>query len=181
MELTIKLQPTDYLAFNLFNTAHSDTIRKRRKTEWLLTTLFFAILALIFLFTQIMLLCYYFAGVTLLSALFYPKYFAWRYKKHYKKQISSLSRVNFGEKIVIRFTEEQIYTSDENSETKINLNQIKEINETSSHFFIMLLSGTALIIPKSYCKDTDAFKNFLVSLSESFKINYNTATAWKWK
>ncbi len=181
MELDVKLEHTDYLTYQLFTASMSKRIQKRRKFEWLLSSLFFLILALIFLMTQILLMFYYFVAVTILCLIFYPAYSRRRYKKHYSKHLQETFSNNFGKNAHIKFTVEEIETSDTESELKIKITQIKDISEITSHFFIHLIAGSTLIIPKKNSADDDGIRNYLLVLCNNRSINYNTYLNWKWK
>lgn len=181
MELKVKLFSEDYLHYQLFAASQSIRIQKKRKLEWLLTSLFFLILGIIFYFTDIAFLFYYFLAVSILCLLFYPAYSRRRYRKHYLKHTREVLKNNFGKAVSVVFANDHIETKDADSEAKIKYAQINEINETGTHFFLQFHSGSALIIPKRGCPDITIAKNYLMSLAKSLNIKYNPFLNWKWK
>jgi len=181
MQFKFKLFHDDYLKYQLFAASQSALIIKRRKLEWLFSTLFFLILAIIFLITHIYLLVYYFSGLTLLSALFFPYYSRSRYKKHYSKNLKHTFFRNFGSEVHVEFTEDAFRTLDAKSESKISFSDLSSISEIESHFFIHFKSGASLIIPKTTSISSFDIKNELVSIASKQNIKYNSFPDWKWK
>jgi len=181
MEIDVKLEHADYLTYQLFTASMSKHIQKRRKIEWLLSTLFFLFLCFLFFLTQNRMLFFYFAALTILCLIFYPKYSRWRYKKHYSKYMKNVFSNNFGKIAHIKFTPDNIETSDNESELKIKYSQVKDVSEITTHFFIHLNSGSSIIIPKKKSAEINHIQNYLKTLCKEKGLKYNTYPNWKWK
>ena len=87
MTLEIKINEQDFLDFQLFTASKSDRINKKKRNGWILLTLGSTVVALFFYLNQNIAMTIYFGLVAIACGLFYPRYFKWRYKKHYKTYI----------------------------------------------------------------------------------------------
>ena len=181
MELKLKLNCDDFLIYQLYTASKKKSIRNKRNTEWILSSVFFGILGFLFYLSDNIVLFYYFIFVGLASFILLPFYIRWKYKKHYLKHVQDVYKNNFGKEAIINFSEEYIESSDAESEGKIKYTQIKEINETGTHFFIKFSSGHALILPKSMCEKIDDVTTFFKNLTEKYDIKYNHHLDWKWR
>ena len=84
LKLEFELREEDFLTFQLFTSSTSPRIIRKKKNGWMFLTLGSILFAALFYsFGNIPLaVCMAFFAVT--TALFYPMYFKWRYKKHYQ-------------------------------------------------------------------------------------------------
>lgn len=148
MQLEYRIQEEDFLAYQLFTSSQSKKIIKKKKNGRLFSTLSFGILGLIFHYEEKMGLAIYFAVCSVVAALLFPKYFNWRYKKHYQSHIRETYSNRFNALTTIAFTEKKIITKDKIGEGSLNITEVIQVNETRDHFFILMSSNHSLIIPK---------------------------------
>ena len=120
-----------------------------------------------------MIIC--FAVTSVIIGVFYPKYFNWRYKRHYKNHIKENYRNRFGHIENVEFSSKYIYSKSKIGEGKIFLTEIEEVNETAKHFFLKISTGMSLIIPKREINDVIGLKEEFLTLGLIIKEELN----WK--
>ena len=177
MKLDYKIDEQDFLDFQLFTASKSDRINKKKRNGWILLTAGSIVIALYFYLNGNSTMTIYFGLVALACGLFYPKYFKWRYKNHYKTYIKENYSKRFGQIESLEISSDYIFSKDKTGEGKINLSEIERVDETDNHFFLKISTGLSLLIPK----------NELVSINElreKFKeiglsINDETKRTWK--
>ena len=176
MKFQFKVEEEDFLEYQLFTSSKSKQVQKKKRYSWVLLTVISIILAIYFYSTNNTTLTIYFCSIAAVCALFYSKYFKWRYKKHYKNFIKRNYSSRFGEVTEFEFTEEFISTKDKVGESKIELSEIKEVNETKKLFLIKIQSGLTLIIPKRELQNLDSLKQKFNQHQIIIKDELN----WKW-
>lgn len=176
MILEFKIKEQDFLDFQLFTASQSESVNKKKIRGWLLLTLGALVFALYFHLIENLAMTIYCGFVAIVSGLFYPKYFKWRYKKHYETYIKEHYSKRFNQAETIEINSEYIFTKDKIGEGKINLSEIEHIAETASHFFVKISTGHSLIIPKTELKNVN-------ELREKFKaigLTVKDETNWSW-
>jgi hypothetical protein len=143
-------------------------------------TLSFLVLGMLFHKSNNEIMRNYFLIIGVITLIFFPFYQRWQYKKHYLKHIRDNYKNKFVIETIIEFDKDFIKTSDKNSEGKIKINEIDEINEISGHIFIKIKPGDSLIIPKDKIQ-VEKFYQQLYPIIEKLKINWNKDLEWKWK
>jgi hypothetical protein len=176
MKIEYKIEEQDFLNFQLFAASKSDRINKKKRNGWIFLTLGSIMAAMYFYFNLNTAMTIYFGIVTVIFGLFYPKYFKWRYKKHYKAYIKENYSKRFGQIETLEFNKDSIYSKDKIGEGKINLSEIETINETDNHFFIKISTGVSLLIPKREVNNIDELRNKF----EEIGLYIEDATKWKW-
>ncbi len=177
MKLEYKIEENDFLDFQLFTASKSERINKKKKNGWLSLTIGAIIVGVYFYLNQNILMAIYFGLVSLACGLFYPKYFKWRYKKHYKAYITENYSKRFGLTEIIEINDDFILSKDKTGEGKIKLAEIEKIDETGNHFFLKVSTGMSLIIPK----DRISSPNILRVEFEKLGLKINNERNWKWK
>jgi len=177
MKIEYKIEENDFLDFQLFAASKSERIMKKKKTGWIFLTAGSLTGSIYFYLQQNIAMTVYFAVITIICGLFYPKYFNWRYKKHYKNYIKDNYQKRFGQIENIEITEEYIYSKDKTGEGKIKLTEIDEVSETQNHFLLKVSTGMSLIIPKREIKNIDLLK---IKFNE-IGLNVIDELSWKWK
>ncbi len=180
MILNYSLDQDDFLQYQLYVASKSERIKKQRRKRWLIMTFAFLALAVVFYRDDNHILMYYFLVAGTANLFFYPIYLRNLYKKHYKRYVNENFKRRFGEPCKVIFNENNIETVDQTGETKINLPEITEIDETANYFYLRIKSGGSLIISKSRT-DAEAVRKRLVILSEQLKIEFISEVNWKWK
>jgi hypothetical protein len=177
MTLEYKINEQDFLDFQLFTASKSDRINKKKRNGWILLTLGSIVIAFYFFLSENIAMTIYFGLVAIVCGLFYPKYFKWRYKKHYKTYIQENYSKRFGQIEYLEINSDYIFSKDKTGEGKINLSEIERVDETDNHFFLKISTGMSLLIPKSELGNID-------KLREKFKeigLIINDETKWSWK
>jgi hypothetical protein len=165
MEIKYKIEESDFLDFQLFKASKSERIRKKKKNGWIFLTVASCTLAIYFYMQDDLNLTIYFGLITIICGFFYPRYFRWRYKKHFKSYIKENYQKQFGEIAIMEITEEYIY-----------LKEIDEINETKKHFLLEVSTGMSLIVPKREINNIDLLRNELTE----FGLKINDELNWEW-
>ena len=182
MKYKFSLNESDYLTHQLFVASTSKPAIWRRRRSWALTTGMFLIFAWLFYHSSNEFLTNYFIGAAIVSAVFFPLYSGWRYKKHYRKHIKEHFSKSFGKEAIVEFRDEDIFTKDEfKSESKINYSQIESFNELPEHFLIRLNSGQSLILPKEKIAEVEQLRKELSELAIKLGNEITDYTTWKWK
>ena len=118
----------------------------------------------------------YFGIVAIFSALFYPRFFKWKYKKHYAAYIKENYAERFGLTETLEINNESLFSKNKTGEGKIHLSEIKKIDETGKHFFLKLSTGVSLLIPKNELTNVNEVRNKF----EEFGLKLNNEIHWKW-
>ena len=177
MTLEYKIDEQDFLDFQLFASLKSDRINKKKRNGWILLTAGSIIVAFYFYLNKNNPMTIYFGFIAVATGIFYPKYFKWRYKKHYKTYINENYSKRFGKIETLEINSDSILSKNKTGEGKINLSEIEKIDETENHFFLKISMGISLLIPKRELKSVD-------ELREKFKeigLAINNETSWTWK
>ena len=174
--MKLKLDEADYLAYQLYTASKSPLVAKKKRNGWILSPLIFLLLATLFYSSKNYALVVYFFVSAVLTAILFPHYFKWRYKRHYKKHIKTHYQKRFGQEAELNFTSNGVFYKDETGEGKINLSEIKQANETATHFFVELKIGNSLLIPKRELTSIEEFQAELAAL----KIDIINENDWKW-
>ena len=138
-------------------------------------------LAFLFYYSDKSFLGNYFIGATILTALFFPLYSRWRYKNHYLRHIKETYQNNFEKQVKVKLTRETIETNDESGQSIINTSQLTNVFETKEHFFLKLLSGQALVIPKNKLHNLQELQQAIYELTQALGINHTKNENWAWK
>jgi hypothetical protein len=111
---------------------------------------------------------------------FYPTYSAWRYKRHYLRNIRENYKGRVGEPCLIEFGDDTIVASDKTSESKVNISEIEVINEIRDYYFIKMKSGVSLMIAKRKCDDLPRIEAAIKALIAR-GIPHHAMLDWRWK
>lgn len=177
MILEFKIKQQDFLDFQLFTASKSERINKKKRKEWVLLTVGSILVGIYFYLNHNSVMAVYFWLVAIICGLFYPRYFKWRYKKHYKTYIQENYSKRFGQLETIEIKDNAIFSKDKIGEGKINLSEIERIDETDKHFFIKISSGMSLIIPKGEINGPDNLRQKFQELGITLNVEIN----WDWK
>lgn len=177
MKLEYTIHEQDFLSFQLFEASKSLRINRKKRNGWIVMTIVSLLFAYYSYSNQNNTMTIYFLVIALITGLFYPKYFIWRYKRHYKLSIKEAYSNRFGQTETLEITDDFILSKDKTGEGKINLTEVEKVNETQTHFFIKLSTGLSLIIPKAELDNTYELR----SVFKKLKLQLNDETNWTWK
>ena len=176
MILDFELNEQDFLDFQLFTASQSKRINKQKRNNWILLTGGFGILSICFYSKDNIFLAVYFGIAAIMCGLWYPKYFVWRYKRHYKAFIKENYSYRFGERGHIEIDNQVIVSKNKTGESTLNVSEIEKIDETEKHFFVKIKGGFTLIIPKHTIQNPDEVRAQFEMLG--FSVN-KVSCEWK--
>lgn len=175
------LDQNDYLTFQLYTASQNPQVKRMRLMSWILTTIVFLCCAFLFYQSANQLLAWYFLICAGLSAVLYPFYSRWRYKRHYLKHIQNTYKHKFGTESDLSFTEDAIINKDLNGEIKFNISEIEAIHEIKDYYFIKSKGGLSLIVSKLKSKNIDFVQKHIEQLVNEKKIPLHVNLEWKWR
>jgi hypothetical protein len=176
MKFEYKISANDFLEFQLFTASTDPMIQKRKMRGWITMTIACILFAVFSFINGMIFLSGYFVILMIVVALFYPRYFKWRYKKQYAAFIYRNYSKRFGEPAELEITKDYIRSIDKVADGKIKLSQILSIHETINHFFIKIDTGMSFIIPKLELDES-------IDLKVEFKkigLKVKDQTDWVW-
>lgn len=175
------LQKEDYLTYQLFAASKSKYVRTKRKKNRIFGTLFYLVAGLIMYIMKNDIISFIIFSITsLLWATIYPFYSKRRYIKHYSDHIDENYQERIGKKGSVCLFKDHIKLKNINSEGKITYEALVEIYKISTHFFINILSGEALILPKNNIDKTKLNK-VIEYIRKSMKKGIIKELDWQWK
>lgn len=181
MILEYVLDENDYLQHQLFTASKTNSIKKQRLKSWIIVTVAFLCLGLLFIDKEEKFLSYYFIGLAILSLLFYPFYQRNHYRKHYLKFIRDTYKNRFGVTSRVSFHEAYVQVNTSDSESKINYEALEEVNEIGNYVFLKLKSGGSLILPKNSIEPIEEVKEEIRKISKKYNLKENIELNWKWR
>lgn len=182
MEVKYHLDLEDHLTYKLFSASKSSQIKKDRTMRWLGTTLVFLAVALMSYYHKITLVSYVSGIAALLVFITYPTfYLKWLYKRHYKNHLKNSYNTKAVAELTLKITEDTISIEEEGGELTQKISQINQIDEIADYYFIQLLSGITIIIPKKKLENISVVAEKIKALAEKNKIPYHLELDWKWR
>lgn len=176
MKLNYGLDKNDFLAFQLYTASKSEGIAKKKRNGRLFLMVLFLLIAIYAYWQNHVGLAIYFGVFTLITYLFYGRYFKWRYKKHYQSYIKEHYQQRIGEVVETIFEDAFIVLKDKTGESKINVSELDTVYEIADYFFVKISSGISLIIPKKKVGDANAVRKKLTTLN----IPIVQELDWEW-
>lgn len=177
MKLEYKIEEEDYLAYQLFTSSQSPAIQKKKTNSHILITSALALLGLAMISVSAdKTFGFLYLIMAVAFGFYYPKYFKWRYKKHYLNHIRESYKQRIGLVVTLEFLEDTILAKDKTGESKLSLSEIEVVKETSQHFFLQFTTGVSVIIPKLDEEESAALK----AKFEEVNIEVEDHLNWKW-
>jgi len=181
IKTTYSLDENDYLSYQLHSAATNKRIKAKRKKEWIFTAITFISLGMLLYSNDNRFLGNYFIGATILTIFCFPFYSRWRYKNHYLRHIKETYKNIFGKEVTLIISDSILQTNDDSGQSSVNISQLIEINETGQHFFLKMLSGQSVIVPKNKLDNLQEFSLTVKEISVKLNIKHNIDINWKWK
>ncbi|TFF40894.1 YcxB family protein [Mucilaginibacter psychrotolerans] len=172
------LQEEDYLTYLLYSASKNKRSKANRRRSWLVLSFGFFALAFVLRY-QNEFLAYWFLFCGIITLIFFPLYQRYSYKKHYQKFLMDKLGYRIDKESIIDFGSDIIETKDAGGESKIYTTELSEINEISTHYFVRLKSGDALVIPKAAV--SSSFVNDLLTIFQNPNIHVTQELGWRWK
>lgn len=176
MKFQYKIEATDFLEFQLYTASKDPIVQKRKLRSWILLPIAFTIMAIFSYLSQTYYLAIYFIVLAFVIGFFYPKYFSWRYKKHYASFIGRNYAKRFGQPAELEITKDFILSKDKVAEGKVKLSEIEYVSETPNHFFMKISTGMSFILPK---KEIDASVDLKAEFTR-IGLVVKDELGWKW-
>ena len=180
MELNYSLNENDFLEYQLYAASKSENIKsQRRRNLVIMIVIFIAFFISIYSSTKKFPILPLIGYIILI--IIYKIYETYRYKNHYKKFIRENYKERFGLVCTLNFGENDITEESKLGQSKINYESLTEINEIQNYYFLKILTGQSLIIPKKEIKNMEQFRSLLAQIKSKYKIPENIELNWKWK
>lgn len=180
MELEYSLDEKDFLEYQLYTASKSKNVNvQRRRTFIILIAVF--ILFFYSIYSSSESFPYFMLIIYILLLVVYKIVERKSYINHYKKFIKENNSEGLGIVCTLNFTEKQIIEKSKLGESKINYESLSEINEIQNYFFLKLLTGKSLVIPKSEINDMNEFRIKLSEIKKHCNLKENIELDWKWK
>lgn len=180
MQLQYSLNENDYLQYQLYAASKSKNIKAQRNRTFIILIVTFLILSYMIFSTADMMfdpLIIFFALLLILYKVYEKK----RYSNHYRKNIEENYKERFGLISKLTFAENQIIEESKLGESKINYESLSQINEIQDYYFLKLITGQSLIIPKKVIPNQSDFTLKLEEIKNRFNLENNVELDWKWK
>ena len=181
MKIDIKMNKDDYLQYLLYNATKEKSIKNRYIRNRIISTLLdiiFDIIFYIIIYNNIFILIG-FGILSIITFLLYPIYYKSLYKRHYVKRINEKIDNDETDKTeTLEIDNGYILSKNDKNknEGKLDINEIKEIVELPSYFYIFINKVTWIILPKN--NETKLFVN---KLTDEYNIKIKDENNWKWK
>lgn len=179
MELEFFLKERDFFIFQLYNASKSRKLRNKRLRTWL-------VIPALYLGAGIWL--NFVSGLTYLTVfgiaaigwlIGYPVYSRWNYKMQFAKYVRKNYQDRIDKKGRLGINESQLYYSDESASGTYSSDDIKNVIEIRTHYFVVLGTGTAFILPKEHLKQKKLLK-FVEELKQLAGLEVQKELDWKW-
>lgn len=154
--------------------------KRRRKTLIFLFVAFVLISLSAFHLNNVLFRCLLALAIALLVSTAYYFIQRNRFAHSLTKNVFETYKHRFGKSLHIEFTADQLLTVGADKETKINLTQLEEINETGSYFLLKFKSGERLIVPKAQVSAND-FSLLVQQIVEKYAIPFTQELNWKFR
>ncbi|MEO5890891.1 MAG: YcxB family protein [Ferruginibacter sp.] len=181
MTFTFTLTENDLLQSQLFIASKTARIKRQRVKTWLVYSIAILLIGLMFYQSGNIVMTYYCLIFGIIFLCFFPLYQKSYYKKHYQRFIADTYKNRFGKTTTINFTEQYIETIDITGESKINLQEVENITETSNYFYVKMKTGGHLVIPKQKPGNIEQLRQEFKSICGKLSVHFIDDLTWRWK
>ena len=123
MTINYKLDKEDFLTYQCFTASKSSRIQKKRKRDLMILVIGSILFAGYFYYQQNIAMTIYFIVTAVVFALFYNRYFKWRYKKHYTNFIDENYQNRIGIESEMEILDDEIFVRDKTGEGKVRIEE----------------------------------------------------------
>lgn len=180
VNLKYALEKEDYVMFQLLVASTSDRIKKKRKRSRIIIPIIYLAFAAFGGYTGDTTMSIVFLVLSLIWFLFYPKYEAWKYKKHYNSFVDENFKSHYGLETKTQLGETEIYSENSKGNTTVKVEDITEIIETEQYLFVRLGVGMGLIFPKEKIQNLQELENWISTTSDQLGIPNQVNLNWSW-
>ncbi|MCB9195098.1 MAG: YcxB family protein [Flavobacteriales bacterium] len=183
MEINYHIKEIDYLTHQLYNASRNKRLKKKRNFIWLVIP---------FIYGGFGYMAYFHLkqpnlgkGFMILGSFWlvtYPFYSRWNYKRQYRNHIKDNLKAKIDQKVTLIESPSHIIIKDQqDNQSKIAYESLKEIVELPQHFLILLNTNSAIILPKDEFKDIKELQLFLGRMVKNHKVKFSKELNWKWR
>lgn len=176
MTLNYTLSENDYLEYYLHNYSNSAQAGKKFIRSYIVVILFAVIGTVLGLINKNSELSIAMGLWLIVTILFYPKYYRFQIRKHYKRHIKENHFHRVDKPIRLEFKEDHIFAQDHSGESKTFYTAIEQVDETSHLFLLKLGPSLAYLIPKSQLENPESLRNSLSQLG--LKVVPQSSNKW---
>lgn len=178
MKIEYTLTEEDILEYQLYTTSLSKPIHQKRLIARFGVPIMYILISIFFFFynnnKDAILICVFLAALWL---LFYPLYSKWKYKHSYLKHIKKNYKDKLDHVDALKLgNNTYFYVKEQGKEGKVKTSDAEKLIELKNHFFLQMKKGGAIIIPKTYVLNTEAFKQKMIEVN----VEYLNETDWRW-
>ena len=146
MQYTYKIEEEDLFTFQLYTASKSIVLEKKKRNGRFILVVASLAFGGYFLSSDEIPLGLYFCGMTVITFLFYNRYFLWKHKLNYRRFIRANYSSRFGMTETLELFPDHIHVKDELGEGDVKREELDGVVELADYFFVGLKSGTSLII-----------------------------------
>jgi hypothetical protein len=180
IETIYSLDEEDYFAYYLYNFSNKkNSIIGRRL--WFRFVLFVIACIVVTKGVDNVIAQYGLIATTILAFILFHFSVKWLRKQLRRTIAKTEFKKHLGEIDNVRFTDEYIETINIAGESKLNLSQVKKVDEIGKYYFLKLLSGGALIIPKEKLNNLSEVETAIKEIVSKLGIEHNIDLNWKWE
>ncbi|HAY3542272.1 YcxB family protein [Elizabethkingia anophelis] len=181
MELNYKVSEQDYLQVYMYAATKNPIIKKQRKNG-LIRMIVFSIIGLCLMYnTSIISLLVYFLFVVFTFCFYFLYYERKYYEKFYLKSIRTNLKNKIGLNSKVVFGLHDIILTEPITESKFNYSNIELIEEVKDYYYLKMITGERLIIPKVVILNSEEFSEIINRLKNNYNIQLYQELNWKWR
>ncbi len=174
------LSKEDFLNYQLYTASKSTTVQKNIKKSRIRIPIIYSVCGLVIIATGNVELGIAFFIVAILWFFLSKPYIKKRYYRHFIKYIDENLSYRYDMKISIEFNDEFVETLDSVGEAKIKISGLEQINEVKDYYFLKLITGDSLILPKTKNENENTLQQIIEKLKTDHKIKHNKELDWSW-
>ncbi len=166
MNIHYELTEEDYINFNLYHIKHSKMGKRSLLLQRIISPFIFIIGAYLFAVIgnlPFLPLFFTFAVMSILSVIFYPKYFYGLIALNAKKMIKEGKNDDLLGNHQLQLTDEGLIDTTANKETTVTWAGINTIQEDDGYFYLYASSVSAYILPKRELDHVDEVRQYIQS------------------
>jgi hypothetical protein len=177
MDLSYELEAEDFLEYQMFQSATTSSLKKRRMMSKVFLSLLYIAVGAYFKFAKDQTsTAVIFLGAGVMWYFLYPAYAKWRYKNHFKQYIKANYHERFGKTSTLSIQSDGIDFNDSTGNGHIKSETLAHLIELKAYYLVTIETGQSLIVPKSAVSNAPEFKKAL----KDFGVQYHDEQAWVW-
>lgn len=181
MKISYNIRKEDYLNHQLYVASNSLRIQNRNKKMLRRVPTLYVVLGILFAILGKYVLTVIFVIIAILWYFFYPTYLKGVQKRHYTAFVNEHYGTLPSELISLEIKDDQLWTTDKDGGSFINISAIDVLVELPDVYFIPFRGGASLIVPKKAdMRVEENIMAFIEHLSSHYNIPIQQDLEWKW-